>query len=296
MAAGRATARSDAPLVIIVGPTASGKTKVAIELAEEFGGEIICADSRTIYRGMDIGTAKPTVEEQAQVPHWGIDLVEPDERFTVADFKQYAEQKIEEIRLRGHVPFLVGGTGMYVDAVLFDYEFGGAVDVALRDELNRMSLDELTEYCIKHNVKLPENAKNKQYVVRAIERKDINVKRRSVPINNSIIVGIATDKFILDERIAHRTEQLFEDGVVEEAIRLGKKYGWENSAFTGNVYQVIKSHLLGEYSEEEMKDKNTTLDRQLAKRQRTWFKRNAYIRWLPLKEVKQYIGNLLAKQ
>ena len=111
------------PVIVIVGPTGSGKTGVAIEIAKEIGGEIISADSRAIYKGMDIGTAKPTAEEQSEVPHFGIDLVEPGERFTVADWKAYAEQKIEEIRARGHVPMVVGGTGLYVDALIYNYQF-----------------------------------------------------------------------------------------------------------------------------------------------------------------------------
>jgi len=109
--------------IVIVGPTGSGKTGVGIEIAKEVGGEIISADSRAIYKGMDIGTAKPSLEEQDGVPHWGIDLVEPGERFTVADWKAYAEQKIQEIRARGKVPMVVGGTGLYVDALVYNYQF-----------------------------------------------------------------------------------------------------------------------------------------------------------------------------
>ena len=112
------TKRSQLPLIVIVGPTASGKTGLAIRLAREFGGEIISADSRAVYSGLDIGTAKPTEEEQQLAPHWGIDSALPSERFTAADFKQYAVQKIAEIRSRGHVPLLVGGTGLYVDSVV----------------------------------------------------------------------------------------------------------------------------------------------------------------------------------
>lgn len=108
---------------VIVGPTGSGKTSVAIEIAKEIGGEIISADSRAIYKYMDIGTAKPTVLEQAEVPHFGIDLVEPGERFTVADWKKYAEEKIAEIRARGKIPMIVGGTGLYIDALIYDYQF-----------------------------------------------------------------------------------------------------------------------------------------------------------------------------
>ena len=108
---------------VIVGPTGSGKTGAAIEIAKKVSGEIISADSRAIYKYMDIGTAKPTAEEQAQVPHWGLDLVEPGERFTVADWKAYAEEKIEEILSRGYVPIIAGGTGLYIDALVYDYQF-----------------------------------------------------------------------------------------------------------------------------------------------------------------------------
>ena len=128
-----------APLVVVVGPTASGKSALAIELAEQFNGEIICADSRTVYKYMDIGTTKPSLEDRARVPHFGLDLVEPGERFTAADFQEYANEKITEIRQRGHIPFLVGGTGLYVDGVVFDYEFLPA-DEALRAKLEKLTL------------------------------------------------------------------------------------------------------------------------------------------------------------
>ncbi len=285
----------DAPLVVIVGPTASGKTGLAIELAKEYRGEIICADSRTIYRGMDIGTAKPTAAEQQEVPHWGLDLVDPGERFTVADFKRYAEKKIVEIRSRGHVPFLVGGTGLYIDAVLFDYQFGTPSDPSLRRTLETLTTEQLQEYCKEHNIEMPENIQNKRYIIRAIEQNGVNSQRQSEPISNSIIVGIATDKEVLNERIERRTEQLFQDGVVEEAIRLGKKYGWQSEAFTGNIYKVVELYLSGQLREEDMKEKITTLDRQLAKRQLTWLRRNPFIHWVVLKEVKGYISERLAK-
>ena len=111
-------------MIVIVGPTASGKTGAAIDLAKRISGEIISADSRTIYKGMDIGTAKPTRDECKKIVHYGFDLVEPDERFTVYDWKKYAEGKIDEIRSRGNYPIVVGGAGLYVDALIFDYQFG----------------------------------------------------------------------------------------------------------------------------------------------------------------------------
>ena len=112
------------PLIVIIGPTASGKTSLAIRLAKKYRGEIICADSRTVYRGMNIGTAKPSLEEQQGVSHWGLDLVDPGDSFSVSQFKDYARQKIKEIRSRGNIPFLVGGTGLYIDSVIFDFQFG----------------------------------------------------------------------------------------------------------------------------------------------------------------------------
>lgn len=282
------------PLVVIVGPTASGKSTVAIELAEQYNGEIIAADSRTIYKDMDIGTAKPSKGDQARVPHWGLDLISPIEPFSAADFKSYAVQKIEEIRERGHVPFLVGGTGLYVDSVVFDYQFGPAADPEKRAKLEQMSLEALHNYCIQYNIPLPENRQNKRYVIRAIEQKGISNKRLESPIENCIIVGITTDREQLRERIHVRSEQLFEDGVALEAKKLGDTYGWESEAMTGNIYRLARQYLNNEITESEFKQKNETTDWQLAKRQLTWMKRNRFIHWLPLDEVKNYIAQRLA--
>jgi tRNA dimethylallyltransferase len=298
MAAAIKTPKENLPLIVIVGPTASGKSGIAIELAEQFGGEIICADSRTIYKGMDIGTAKPSKEDQARVPHFGLDLVAPNEPFSAADFKAYAVQKIEEIRARGHMPFLVGGTGLYIDSVIFDYEFGPPADLEKRAELEQMSLEELHNYCIQHNIPLPENDQNKRYVIRAIEQKGVSNKRLNTPINNCIIVGITTEREQLRERIRKRSEQLFDDGVVQEAKILGDTYGWESEAMTGNIYRLSRRFLNNEITEVELKAKNETADWQLAKRQMTWLKRNPFIKWLPLDkvtaEVKNYIAHHLA--
>ena len=283
----------DLPLIVIAGPTASGKSNMAIELAEQYGGEIICADSRTIYEHMDIGTAKPSREDQVRVPHWGLDIVQPDETFSVADFKKYAVQKIDEIRTRGHVPFLVGGTGLYVDGVVFDYQFGPAADLEKRAELEHMSVDDLYNYCIQNNITLPENEKNKRYLIRAIERKNTSSTRLMTPINNCIIVGITTEKNDLRARIAKRSEQLFDDGVVEEAKMLGEKYGWETQSMTGNIYRLAHAFLNNEITQQEFKLRNETADWQLAKRQLTWLKRNQFITWLQLDEVKKYIARVL---
>jgi tRNA dimethylallyltransferase len=281
------------PLVVIVGPTASGKSATAMRIAKEFDGEIICADSRTIYSHMDIGTAKPTAEDRAEVPHWGLDLVEPGDAFTAADFQKYAQKKVEEIRERGHVPMVVGGTGLYVDGLIFDYEFAQP-QPELRKSLETMSLDELHEYCTKNNISLPENHQNRRYVIREIERQNTPLKRLAEPIAHTIIVGIATQRDELRHRIEHRSEQLFANGMVEEAKILGEKYGWNSQAMTGNIYKLVKQFLDGEFGEGELKQRFIYSDWQLAKRQLTWLKRNQFIHWKSLDDAYLFIANKLS--
>ena len=280
------------PLIVIVGPTASGKSSVAMQIATQYGGEIICADSRTIYKGMDIGTAKPSRQDQQEVPHWGLDLVEPGERFTAADFKQYAQHAIEDIRSRGKLPVLVGGTGLYVDGVIFDYRFV-ETDHELRKKLEGLSLEALKEYCANNNVSLPENENNRRYVIRAIEQKNVSGTRLSTPIDNSIIVGVTTERDVLRQRIEARAEQLFEIGMVEEAKMLGEKYGWNSEAMTGNIYKLVKQFVDGDFDEDELKRRNATADWQLAKRQMTWLKRNPFIHWVALDDAFSYIASRL---
>ncbi len=283
------------PLVVIIGPTSSGKTSLAVNLAEKYGGEIICADSRTVYRGMNVGTAKPSRLDQQRVRHWGIDLVEPGEVFTAADFKRYTEQKIAEIRLRGQVPFLVGGTGLYVDSILFDFQFGPKAEKDKREKLESMSTKTLQLYCLNNNIELPENQSNRRHLVRAIERASISTKRRAKPINNTVVVGITTDKQTMNKRIAIRAEQLFLNNVVEEATVLGKKYGWTSEAMTGNVYRLARQLMLGQIAETEFIDKTIVADRQLVKRQMTWMRRNPYVIWGTLESCEHYLSARLSQ-
>lgn len=281
------------PLVCIVGPTASGKTSLAVDLATKFGGEIICADSRTIYAGMDIGTAKPTIAEQALVPHWGLDLVEPGERFTAADFKSYTTEKINQIRSRGKIPFLVGGTGLYVNAVLYDFQFSNEYDETLRSKLELLTIEQLKLYCVKHNIKLPENSKNKRYIIRAIEKNGV-VREDTVLMPNAVVVGLTTpDKNKQTQNIRKRAEHMFEYGVVEEATMLGNKYGWESEAMKGNIYRLIHHYIDGELTKEELKDRFVVSDRKLAKRQMTWFRRDANIQWFTETEANRYLSDIL---
>lgn len=283
-------------LIAIVGPTASGKTSLALDIAERYNGEIICADSRTVYKGMDIGTAKPTAEEQKRVKHWGLDLIEPDEVFTVADFKRYAVNAITDIRARGKLPLLVGGTGLYVDSVMYDFQFGPKADESRRAALEMLSLEQLHAYCNEHNIALPENALNKRHVIRAIERKSVSDIGKSSLQPHSYIVGIATNSHALRTRIVRRTEHMFAQNVEDEATMLGKNYGWDSQAMTGNVYPLIKLYREGVYTLAETIDKIATADYQLTKRQMTWLRRSPDIMWTSLTEADLYINSLLAAE
>ena len=247
--------------IVIAGPTASGKTGVAIEIAKEierraqtspegvFGGfrgaEVISADSRAIYRGMDIGTAKPSIEEMDGIKHWGLDLVKPGERFTVADWKRYTEEKIAEIRARGNLPIVVGGTGLYIDALVYDYSFS-------------------------------EEGKREQ-------------SDRKAVCSNYLIIGVKWDAEKLRARIAQRVDKLFVQELFNETKELTALYNWNTQAMKSNIYQFAWAYLQGKYDLERAKELCTYDDWHLAKRQLTWFKRNKNIVWLPLAEIEPYV-------
>lgn len=239
--------------IIILGPTGSGKTGVSIKIAKAIGGEIISADSRAIYKGMDIGTAKPTKEEMDGIPHYGLDLVEPGERFTVADWKNYALEKIADIKARGKVPIIVGGTGLYIDALIYDYKFKGPTGEKIGD-FEQKSCSDRTE--IK---------------------------------GNYLVVGIKWETEELRKRLVQRIEKMFSEELYDETKNLVKKYGWDNQAMKSDIYEYAWKYLNDELSLEEAKEKCFYEDWHLAKRQMTWFKRNKNIVWLKLEEVYPYI-------
>lgn len=267
------------PLIVIVGPTASGKTALSLDVAQQIGGEIICADSRTVYKGMDIGTAKPSMKERSTIPHHGLDLVSPSQKFTAADFQTYAKKRISEIRGRNRTPIMVGGTGLYVDSVIFNYHFGSSADPTVRSLLQNLTIEELQEYCSDNNIELPTNVSNKRHLIRAIELGGVNRKRNDSIIHNCYVVGISTDRNILRERIEKRTHNMFARGVVDETKEIARQYGWENEASTGSIYRIVRRLLAGEISESEAIELSIISDMQLAKRQMTWFKRNPFIHW-----------------
>lgn len=288
--------RMSLPLVVIVGPTASGKTELAIRIAKKFNGEIISADSRAIYRWLDVGTAKPTPEDQQGVPHWGIDIVDPGDRFTAADFKAYAKQKIDEIRSRRHLPVMAGGTGLYIDSVLYNFQFTvHSNDIKERRRLEEKSLERLIYHCKKNNIKLPENIKNKRHIINAVMRKGENPLKNNKIIDNTILIGIKTDRDILRKKIKKRVKTIVNDTTINEAVCAAEKWGWNNEAMTGNVYPLIKQYLDGLVNKSDLEKKLCVLDWRLAKRQLTWLRRNKDIKWLSIDEAWSYVVNNLDK-
>jgi tRNA dimethylallyltransferase len=283
---------SVAPLVVIVGPTASGKSDLAMDIAQKYNGELICADSRTVYVGMDIGTAKPSKQDRARVPHYLIDVVKPNKVFTAAEFKLRSLHIIDDIFKRGKLPIMVGGTGLYIDSVLYNYQFGALPDKSIRPRLESKSVEELQEICRQSNIELPFNLKNKRHLIRAIELGGL--KRRSDQIrSNTLVVGITISKQALHKRIEQRAHAMLKAGIIEEVKKLGERYGWDNEAMTGNIYRVFKDVVLGSKTEEEAINAVINSDTSLIKRQLTWFKRNKSIQWGTPQELNEVVANFI---
>lgn len=267
------------PLVVVVGETASGKSSLSLKIAAQYGGEIICADSRTIYKGMDIASAKPTASERKLIPHHLLDIVQPDEAFSAAQFKSAALKAIADISHRKHLPIMVGGSGLYVDAVLFDFEFSSAPDMEERLRLQTMGLDALHAELARKGIPLPENAKNPRHLVRAIETGGTSQKRGALRAN-TLVIGLAVDRDKLYERINHRVDNMFAQGLIEETKRLSAQYGWDAPALQAPGYDVLREYIEGHITQSEARRLFAQSHRKLAKRQRTWFKRNKSIHWI----------------
>jgi tRNA dimethylallyltransferase len=280
------------PLIVIVGPTASGKSDLAMRIAERHNGEIICADSRTVYRGMDIGTAKPSDEDRAKIPHHLLDIVEPNESFSAADFKRLASAAIADIKTRNKLPILVGGTGLYVDAVIFDYQFGEPADPALRAKLFDMTVEELQHICRRSYIDIPMNDKNKRHLIRAIELGGLP-KRTDKMILNIIVVGLTAENDTLRKRILLRAGKMVEAGIIGEIQLLARRYGWESEAMKANIYRVFRGVVEASKSVEEATEEFVRSDMALAKRQRTWFKRNPAIIWGTAEELEKRLDDYI---
>jgi tRNA dimethylallyltransferase len=270
------------PLIAIVGPTASGKTALALQIAQRCNGEIICADSRTIYRGMDIGTAKPTEEEQALVPHHLLSQIEPNQPYSAAEFKEAALKAIADIRGRNRLPLLVGGTGLYLNAVLYDYRFPVGPSSALRRQLQGLPLTDLAARLQQVD---PERAAevdlhNSRRVIRAIETAgQPRLAPKTLP-PSILIIGLNPGLPELEQRIAVRTRQMLIGGLIEEVQALLARFDPVIEPLRTVGYAETIAHLHEEITAVELEAQINLHTRQLAKRQITWFKRNPDINWV----------------
>ena len=264
--------------IFIVGPTASGKSGLAIQIAKLINGEIICADSQTIKKYLDIGTAKSTKSDQQKVKHHLIDIVEPYEEFSVAKFKQLAESAMKEIWSRNYIPIVVGGSGLYIDALLYDFEFRPTTISLERQVLNNKTVLELQNMIKSRGLELPKNDLNPRHLIRVIESEGKTPNKAGIK-PGSIIIGLNPDKEELEKRITKRVNQMFDEGFVEEVRTLIKRFGRVPNNFDSIGYLLVQRLLEGEITELEAKELLIIAHRQYAKKQRSWFKRNSDIIW-----------------
>lgn len=293
--------RTPLPLVVVLGPTASGKSGLGIALAQRFDGEIVSADSRQVYRGLDVGTAKVTAEEQALVPHHLLDVADVDDVYTVSQFQQQAIAAIEGIRERGHVPFLVGGSPHYIQAVVDNLDIPAIPpQPALRAELEARPLAELLAQLEELD---PQSAavidrKNPRRVIRALEvclisGQPFSVQRKvAAPLYRSLLLGIQWPRDVLYRRIDARVDERMGQGMVEEVRDLlmgGVSY--ERLEALGLEYRFISRLLRGEISsEEEMVQRLKYAIHDFTRRQLTWFRKDSRIVWLDGNDIERAVA------
>ncbi|MGA9345993.1 MAG: tRNA (adenosine(37)-N6)-dimethylallyltransferase MiaA [Nocardioidaceae bacterium] len=285
---------STPPVVAVVGPTAAGKSDLAVDLALELGGEVVNGDSMQLYRGMDIGTAKLTPAERRGVPHHLLDRLDVAEPATVAEFQGWARRAIEDSRVRGRLPVLVGGSALYLRAVLDQFDFPGAdpdVRARLESELAAVGAPAMHERlrsvdAAAAEVILPGNGRR---IVRALEVLEITgrpfqarLPAHRYAFDRVVQIGIDVPREVLDERIERRVGQMWDAGLVDEVRRLesqGLREGRTASRALG--YAQVLRFLAGECSEAEARDDTVRGTRKFARRQDTWFRRDPRISWLP---------------
>lgn len=291
-------------VVVIVGPTASGKTALSIELAKKIDGEIISSDSMQIYKDMNIGTAKVTKEEMQGIKHYLVDFIAPNKRYTVSDFKKDSQDAIEEILAKGKVPIVVGGTGLYVNSLIYGIEYQDMeFDEKYRDELMQIAETEegLENLWKKANDIDPESMKkisknDKKRIIRVLEIYEATGKTKTeqeiLSRQNEVeydfkVFGISMDREKLYERINKRVDIMINQGLEAEVKDLLEKYSEFPTAMQGLGYKEVVQYFNGILTREEMIDKIKQESRRYAKRQLTWFRRNKEIIWLDSSEEMQ---------
>ena len=285
------------PLIILTGPTAVGKTGLSIALAKCLNGEVISADSMQVYRRMDIGTAKIRKEETEGVPHHLIDILEPRDPFDVVQFQQLAREAIKDIRSRGHLPILVGGTGFYIQALLYDIDFTEEEDNTLRQELEQQAeTPEGREALVEELRRVDPEAlntihpNNLKRVIRAVEFYRLHgtpisghneAERQKTSAYRSLYFVLTDDRALLYDRIGRRVDQMLSEGLVEEVRSLKEEgLGRQHISMQGIGYKEILDYLEGNVNLETAVDRLKQNTRHFAKRQLTWFRREKDVIWL----------------
>lgn len=294
------------PLLVILGPTGVGKSRLALEIVAKIRGEIISGDSMQVYQDMNIGTAKVTEVEQALVPHHLLNIRKPNEDYNVMDFCEMAEPLISDIASRGHLPILAGGTGLYIQSLLENYQFSKVPpDIAYRkileERAEKEGFDALYQELLKWD---PESAnritpQNTRRVIRALENiksgETVSVTRSGELHYRTLVIGLEMDRSLLYERINHRVDMMFAEGWVDECKGLLEQWPTMSPASCQAIgYKEIFAYLRGELTLDRTKEVIKQRTRNFAKRQITWFRRMDYIRWHKISEETNF--DILANQ
>jgi tRNA dimethylallyltransferase len=279
------------PILFVVGPTASGKSGLAMELARRLNGEIICADSQTLRKRLDIGTAKPSLLDQQEINHHLLDVIEPYERFSVAMFKELAEKAIDDIRSKGKLPIIVGGTGLYIDALFYDFNVtADSKNSEYKNELEKMSVLELQKIIVDKNYPMPKNENNPRHLVGVILREG-QVNENTKPISGSIIIGLMPEDTELKSRIKDRVDSMFSVGLVKEVVGIINEFGEPPEKLDAIGYPIVARLINNEIDLGTAKELFVQAHWQYARRQKSWFKRNKNIVWF--KEVNKAFEYIL---
>ncbi len=283
-------------VIVICGPTASGKTGLSVKLAQAMNGEIISCDSMQIYKDMTIGTAKVTEEEMQGIQHYLIDFVSPEERYSVADFQKDSEKAISKILAKGKTPIVVGGTGLYVDTLVYHIQYPEVeTDLTYRQQLEKMieeqGLETLYQKAKEIDLQATEKISNndQKRIMRILEiyhqtgktKTQLEIEsRREEPPYEYLMYAIDMDREKLYDRINQRVDIMIEQGLIEEVQELLKKYKNFPTAMQGLGYKEVVPYLQGNITKEEMIENLKQETRRYAKRQLTWFRKNKEIKWL----------------
>lgn len=308
-------------VIVIVGPTAVGKTKVSIDLAKEFNGEIISADSMQVYKFMDIGTAKPNNDEMGGIKHFLIDEIEPSQDFSVAQYKEKATKYIDDVLSRGKIPIVVGGTGLYINSLIYNIQFSEVLaDNEYRDYLYKIAEQKGNEYLYEILMQTDSQAALKIHIndtkriIRALEVYKSTGEKISTQVSNSrmieskyhfIIIGLTLEREILYQRINERVDQMINQGLIEEVEMLISKGYLKNSTSMQAIgYKEMVRYLDNEISLEEAVQAVKQESRRYAKRQMTWLRRIEEIKWYDITnmkyndlliEIKDYLNKIFSQ-